>query len=191
MSDRGDTGCVRAVGVGALLHQQQSPDRAAVQQRDMQALAAAHAAGWREGEAAAIAAADARFGSQRMAHAVALEATRAEQQALLESVGTNLSELALIVARAVVAAEPFARPETVRSLVAEALQPTPAAGVGTLYVADAMLESAAEGLPQGWALVADASLAPGMVRATIGSSTFTASLDRRLALLAARLAEPE
>lgn len=187
MSERARPAAMQSVGVAGLLRLHQPPDPALLQQRQEQAVADAFAQGYHAGEAAAACAADARQQSQMAQQAGALAAATATQETMLQAVAESLVELGLAIARAAIAAEPLARPETLRSLVAEALAAAPAEATGTVAIASAALP--AEAIPAGWMVVVDPALPVGTVRATVGAASFTASFDRRLSQLSALLHE--
>ncbi len=165
--------------------------QAALAAREAQGFAAGHAAAVAELTAELTAVRDAADAALRAEHAGELAEARATVRcamaALDAALAESLAELAVDLCRAVLAAEPAVAPETLRSLVAEALAALPEGALGVVSVAPDALGAAEGLLPPGWRVRADASLVAGVLRAEIDAATVTASLDRRLVQLAAGL----
>lgn len=180
---------MRAVGLAGLLRKGSPPDPQAAEREREAALELAYAQGLRDGEAAQLTAFTSAGEEQAAQHAAAIAAAFAAQQSLAETMAESLAELAIQVARAVIAAEPLVRPETLRSLIAEALAAAPAESGGIVLVAPNSEAASRSALPPGWTCVADPRIAAGTARAMLGPSAFTASLERRLCQLATRMTE--
>ena len=179
---------VYAVGVAGLLRQAPVIDPQALQQAQERALAEAYAQGVQDGEAAMVASFATAKAQDDALFAAALGASAGVQQALGEAFAESLCGLAMAVARAVIAAEPCMQRETVCSLVDEALCGAAAGAMGTVFISDDAHDAAAAAVPSGWGVAVDAMLPAGTVRAVVDASSFTASLERRLVHVAARLA---
>jgi len=107
------------------------------------------------------------------------EAVGAAIAALQCSFAEAVAGLAVAIARQVLAAEPALQPETLATLVAQALEQAPEGNCGTLRLHPLHLPLA-PALPAGWRLVPDADLLPGSVVAEAGAWLARASLDLRL-----------
>jgi flagellar biosynthesis/type III secretory pathway protein FliH len=99
--------------------------------------------------------------------------------ALQSSLSEALADLALAIARQVLAAEPALAQATLATLVAHALEGAPQGDIGTLRLHPLHLP-AAPAPPPGWCLLADPDLPPGTVIAEAGPRLALASLDLRL-----------
>ena len=122
-------------------------------------------------------------------HRAALEMAKSLfDQAIAElekACAESLASLAITIARAILATEPHVGSATLASLLGEALGALPESASGTIAVPP---NAAPASIPAGWRLTEDPALAPGTLRARVDASTVTASLERRLAQLADRLA---
>ncbi|MFQ3596480.1 MAG: FliH/SctL family protein [Sphingomonadaceae bacterium] len=146
-----------------------------------------------EGFAAGVAAAQAEAAeiAARMAetHALALRMADEAARALIESTAERLADLALVIARAVLAAEPAVPPALIGKLVADVLAEAPSGAQGRLRVHPDCLAAAEAHVPPGWTLIGDLALAPGTVVADLGAAAITAGLADRLETLAALFGE--
>jgi len=154
-------------------------------------LATERAIGRAEGEAAAQAMLAAELESAAASHAARLQMAMATAQAAQDELATvlanSLAQLLIAGWQALLATMPELPQATVRDLVAEVLAAAPAEGGGRLLVHPDMLAAARDGVPAGWQLDADITLAMGGVRAEVEASVYATSLARRLERLAAIL----
>jgi flagellar assembly protein FliH len=144
-----------------------------------------------EGYAAGLAAARAEAAEAAAraadAHALALRTADEAARAILAAAAVAMADVALAVARAVLAAEPMVPRPVVERLLADVLAHAPAGAAGRLRVHPDGLGLVDAAIPDGWTLVGDLSLPPGTVIADLGAHAVTASLADRLATIAEHL----
>ncbi len=130
-----------------------------------------------------IAALEERLASEQRGHQAQLADIRMAQetalQALQSAYAESIATLALEVTAAILATEPALAPDTVASLIAEALSTARPGDVGTLRLHPALAACAPE-LPAGWTLVTDPDIDPTTAIAEAGPSIALASLAHRL-----------
>ncbi|MCS6987011.1 MAG: flagellar assembly protein FliH [Sphingomonadaceae bacterium] len=148
------------------------------------------AEGYAAGLAAGRAEAEERIANLEAAHALALAALEARAHAVLEAAAAEIAETALTLARAVVAAEPQVRTETLTAMVREVLSAAPAAAPGRLHLNPDDLERLPADIAAGWTPVPDPALPPGVVRAEVAGRWLVTSLARRLEAIEALGGEP-
>lgn len=147
-------------------------------------MATEHARGFAEGEAATALRWQDQEKRLRAEAAAALDTamqtSQAGQAALAAAYADSLADLLIAGLRTILETQPPLAPETVRSLIAEALSAAPAEGAGRFLVHPGMVEAARPFLPDGWRIAADPTTGWGSVRAEIDQTCLSASLDRRL-----------
>ena len=178
----------RRVALAALLHlppdEQPAPAPPAVPTEQLLAERdAAHAAALAE-QQARIAALEAALEATGQQHQAQLAETRACAVQLFAGLETllaaELAALAHATAQAVLAAEPSLSPETLASLIADAVHGLPR---GALHLPPSAMALAGPLCPEGWALRVREGLPDGAVEAEAGPALQHQSLAARLSAL--------
>jgi flagellar biosynthesis/type III secretory pathway protein FliH len=116
-----------------------------------------------------------------------VRAAEARAEALVAAAAQTLAELMLAGLKALHGTDQPAGAELLDSLAEEAIAALSDHGSGTLRMAPTDLAHADPTLPEGWTLVADASVPAGEVHATVGATQAIATLEHRLTMLATML----
>ncbi len=166
---------------------------AEVERRGQQRAREAREAGFREGEAAGRAQAEARWQAAADELALSLAALAGLRPRLMREAGAELVELALGIARRVLRRELTVDPGALEALVQAALGKLPARDIRGVRVHPELEDAVRRGLARAGradlALAADATLAPGALLVETTRGHLDASLETQLAEIGRGLAD--